>query len=537
MTIAKRLSILLALLLGALLLVGGVGIYQMRNLAQGIQIINNNIIPSQVAIDRIAMDFSLLRGDIFRHVLANGETEKTKMEKEMRHLRDRIEQDLEKYKIELITDDQDKDLLSDDQNRIKAYFQVLDQVILLSRNNQQALATEQLIAARALVDSAIEAFRKHSEYNQGLTNREGQQAQAHAEQGVWSVALSLSVASVLGLFLGLTTYRKITQALSDMRRAMSEIATHRDFTRRLLAKGADELAQTSSVFNRLVETIQASLKVMRQNAEQVSAASSELSSAAKQVSIGSDEQSEAASHMASAVEELTVSINHVSDRASEANSLVIGAGRAAHAGATVIGKTLDDIQHIEQAVKQAASIVERLDQGSAKVTAVVSVIREVADQTNLLALNAAIEAARAGEQGRGFAVVADEVRKLAERTAQSTQEIASTISIMQGDASAAVNGMLQAVEQVEQGVTHAQEAEAAIREIEQGAEQTVEMVGEISAAIREQSVASATIAQQVERIAQMSEENNAAAGNTADNSDALAKVAKSMHDEVERYRT
>lgn len=200
MTIAKRLSILLALLLGALLLVGGVGIYQMRNLAQGIQIINNNIIPSQVAIDRIAMDFSLLRGDIFRHVLANGETEKTKMEKEMRHLRDRIEQDLEKYKIELITDDQDKDLLSDDQNRIKAYFQVLDQVILLSRNNQQALATEQLIAARALVDAAIEAFRKHSEYNQGLTNREGQQAQAHAEQGVWSVALSLSVASVLGLF-------------------------------------------------------------------------------------------------------------------------------------------------------------------------------------------------------------------------------------------------------------------------------------------------------------------------------------------------
>ena len=149
--------------------------------------------------------------------------------------------------------------------------------------------------------------------------------------------------------------------------------------------------------------------------------------------------------MAEAIEVLTVSINHVADRANEANLLVIDAGKVAVSGATIIGQTLDDIRHIETAVKQAAEIVNRLDQASGRVNAVVTVIREVADQTNLLALNAAIEAARADEQGRGFAVVADEVRKLAERTAQSTHEIASTITTMQADAGNAVQGMLSAV--------------------------------------------------------------------------------------------
>lgn len=167
---------------------------------------------------------------------------------------------------------------------------------------------------------------------------------------------------------------------------------------------------------------------------------------------------------------------------------------------------------------------------------VVGLIQDVADQTNLLALNAAIEAARAGEQGRGFAVVADEVRKLAERTTKATQEIREVIAGMQDSAHATVNNMEHVVAQVETGVSLAQQASQSIQNIGQSAERTVLMVGDISKAIREQGVASTNIARQVESIAQMSEENCAIAQSIALAAQEMAQVSHTMQDTVRKFK-
>ncbi len=536
MTIAKRLSLLLAVLLGALFVVGGTALMEMRNQISSVNSINVNIIPSLEVVGRVSTNFALMRGLVLQHIISDNEKEMAKMEDEIKAIRVSIDGDLKMYMKDLVTDDKDRELLVAEQAKLGEFYPLMDAAVALSKNHQPGPAGEKVIAAHSMTDDITDALKAHWDYNLKLTNDAIGSAEAAASRGTWIIGIAVLVAVVVGLGLGFTTYRQVVGSLTDMQTAMGDVAANLDFTRRLTTVNKDEVADTGRAFNTLLEKVQSSLKKMRASAEQVSGSSTLLSTAAQQVATGSGEQSEAASSMAAAVEELTVSINHVSDRASEANTLVINAGNVARGGAATIGQTLADIRRIETAVKDAAKIVSRLDEGSAKVNAVVAVIKEVADQTNLLALNAAIEAARAGEQGRGFAVVADEVRKLAERTAKSTQEIASTMSAMQSDANNAVKGMLNAVEEVENGVVHAQEAETAVREIESGADHTVVIVAEISEAIREQSTASSLIAQQVERIAQMSEENDAAAKNTAATSSELSGVAGSMRAEVELYR-
>ena len=202
----------------------------------------------------------------------------------------------------------------------------------------------------------------------------------------------------------------------------------------------------------------------------------------------------------------------------------------------MIGQTVSDIQDIALTVNEAAELIHGLELHSQQISNVVAVIKEVADQTNLLALNAAIEAARAGEQGRGFAVVADEVRKLAERTSSSTKEIADTIDTMRSGARNAVTGMQGVVDKVAIGVERAQQANDSIKLIGAGSRNAVAMVEEIAAAIREQGSATNNIATQVERIAQMSEESSAAAGHSAIARQHLDPLAAEMRRIVSAYR-
>ena len=164
-------------------------------------------------------------------------------------------------------------------------------------------------------------------------------------------------------------------------------------------------------------------------------------------------------------------------------------------------------------------------------------IKEIAAQTNLLALNAAIEAARAGEQGRGFAVVADEVRKLAERTANATVEIETMIVSIQSDTDQTVQVMDAALPQVEEGVTLAEAAADSLRQIRQGSETTLNRIQEVAEATREQSTASTSIAQRVEQIAQMVEETSAAMRNTAETAESLEQIARRLNEVVSRFRT
>jgi methyl-accepting chemotaxis protein len=272
------------------------------------------------------------------------------------------------------------------------------------------------------------------------------------------------------------------------------------------------------------------------SAAQVGQSARQLAETSHAVAAASARQSEATTATAAAVEQMTVGIGHIADSAEQAVSFSRQSEDLSRKGSQVIHGAAAEMSKIADSVEASSAIISTLEQQSNEISAVVNVIKEIADQTNLLALNAAIEAARAGEQGRGFAVVADEVRKLAERTTQSTQEIASTIQKIQGGTQNAVQSMVAGVGQVRSGTALAQEAGTSIREIESGAQQVVGVVNDISNSLREQSTASDEIARNVENIARMVEANNASAEGAAAASRQLERLAEELATSVRSFR-
>ena len=194
------------------------------------------------------------------------------------------------------------------------------------------------------------------------------------------------------------------------------------------------------------------------------------------------------------------------------------------------------IQKIANTVSEASNRIRALEERANQVSTIANVIKDIAGQTNLLALNAAIEAARAGEQGRGFAVVADEVRKLAERTALATTEIEQMINGIQTETVGAVDAMSAALPEVEQGVQLAGQASESLRSIEAGATRTLDRVGEVASATREQSAASTAIAQRVEEIAQMVDETTATIRGTAESATDLEHIAHDLMRQIDRFK-
>jgi methyl-accepting chemotaxis protein len=264
------------------------------------------------------------------------------------------------------------------------------------------------------------------------------------------------------------------------------------------------------------------------NADIIATASDEVARAAEQ-------QSDATSAMAAAIEELTVSSNHISDSARETARDTTEAVALSGQGTERVQQASLAIQKISDTVSDASGRIRALEDRAKQVSSIANVIKDIAGQTNLLALNAAIEAARAGEQGRGFAVVADEVRKLAERTSTATTEIEKMILGIQNDTSGAVDAMNAALPEVQEGVQLAGSATESLQAIESGARRTLERVGEVADATKEQSAASTSIAQRVEQIANMVEETTGTIRGTAATAHQLQSIATSLKQLIGRF--
>lgn len=355
----------------------------------------------------------------------------------------------------------------------------------------------------------------------------------HKGLRIWSVAL-LIVTVAFAVLASSFILNTIKQPIARVAYLFRTIANG-DF-RVQLGSTKDEFSPIKDALVVLVSQWSELLTNMRTTSDRLASAADELRSSSSEMLRGSDEQAMSSSQVATASEEMSQTtveiarnVNSIADSASE--TLII-----AEQGNSLVEKSTEKVQEIARIVDHSARFVKSLGQRSAQIGAVVDVINDIADQTNLLALNAAIEAARAGEQGRGFAVVADEVRKLAERTAKSTSDIADMIKAVQDEVVKAVGAMETATSNVNGGVELVTQAGSALKTIVQSANDLQIMVQQIASATEEMSATSEGISRDIDRIAVVSKNTSVSAGQVTESSTTLAYLADEMRRTSEQFK-
>ena len=537
LTISRQLSLMAVITIAILLVVGVIGNRVASSINSAVENSEKIIVPTVESIGTMRLAFLDIQVAVPGHIAAYNENEKKELDARITASQQTFATTLADYeKIAASSGQKNLDLLAADRKAYEDFVKFLTPVLEKSRNSEVGNAKELFNEGKPIIAKLNESLVAHAAYSKELASEQSQSADATFSGG----NTLLMASSLLGmLFLGGLSFvlnRSISRGLSSMEQTVARVEADLDLTARVPVRRDDEIGKMGVALNRLLDRLQSNLKTVAEMAGHLSQSADNLSEASQQVADSSEAQSSAASSMAAGVEELTVSINHVGDRATHTRERVAYAGKLATEGEGVVVKTVEDIDAIALSVSSSAELINRLEAQSREIASVVNVIKEVADQTNLLALNAAIEAARAGEQGRGFAVVADEVRKLAERTGNSTREITDTIGVMRDGAQAASSAMMNAVEQVTASVSRASGACDMIRKIGEGSREAVGMVSEITDAIHEQSASSTSVAQSVERIAQMAEQSAAAAQGSADTAQQLNTLAQEMRMITDQYK-
>jgi len=374
----------------------------------------------------------------------------------------------------------------------------------------------------------------------GLQLEEGEKLGAQTANDYQSMrnAFLLIGAAALALVLlaALLISLSIIRPLSGLRSLIGQVQESSNLTLRAEVSGRDEVSDTARAFNALLETQQALIRHLSDTATQLAAASEEMSAISAQVSQAATSQGDQTNMVATAVHQMSVAVQEVAQNAQATAGMAADASKEARQGSELVQANLRAIQGLSGSVEKAGEVIDTLHSQSDEISSVLGVIQSIAEQTNLLALNAAIEAARAGEAGRGFAVVADEVRSLASNTQKATESIRGMIDALQGGARSAVSAMQQSREQAQNSVSHAREAGEVLNHIAHAIEGIADGNVQISAATEEQTAVAGEISQNINGLNDSIGEVVNGAEQSAVASRDLAQLASGLQQQIQRFR-
>ena len=341
----------------------------------------------------------------------------------------------------------------------------------------------------------------------------------------------------LSILLAWLVARTVTGPIRAVVDTIRDIAQGEgDLTRRLPILGKNEIGELSEWFNTFTSKLHGIICQVSGSSMQLASSSLQLQMTTKQMTESIAQLSSQSTSLATAGEEMSATSGDIANNCHHAAGNAGGATEKAKMGAAVVGQSIAVMTSIAERVQNAASTVDALGVRSEQIGAIIGTIEDIADQTNLLALNAAIEAARAGEQGRGFAVVADEVRALAERTTRATKEIGEMIKAIQKETKDAVASMEQSVTQVEQGTSHASESGRSLQEILEIINDVTEQISQIATAAEEQTATTREISSNVLNLNDLAKQNDHALSETAIAANDVSRQAEELKELVGQFK-
>jgi len=449
--------------------------------------------------------------------------------------------------IERLVDEYSKTYHIPEEKKVFEEFQPAWKAYNESRTRTYKLALEGKLdeAKHNAVTDAAPKFRVVYEKLDRLFNIQGEVGKElynksdldykHARNiAIISMVIAISVSFGLGIILTKMIANPLNNGVN-----LAEAIAGGDLTQRIdpsMTNRNDEIGQLMKSIDRMSSSLNEFIAGVVSSSSRIASASEQLSASATQIAKGTTSQTEKATTVAASAEEMSATVIEVAKNASGASESAKESNKLAQKGKTTVERTVEGMNGIAQSVEESASVITQLGNRSNEIGEIIKVIDDIADQTNLLALNAAIEAARAGEHGRGFAVVADEVRKLAEKTTKATKEIGGMISTIQDETGKAVTSMGEVTKEVSEEVKQAKDAGDALNEIAANVDKLTGLIQQIAVASEEQSAATDTISRDIQDIANTTKETSTSSTQIADASNDLAKLATELQGMLSRFK-
>ncbi|CAH1564831.1 MULTISPECIES: methyl-accepting chemotaxis protein [Vibrio] len=510
---------------------------QIQTIEGKLVVFSETTVPSVILVKNTEIELGILRKDEFSLLTNVDHPEFQSWVKGLEDTEKKIDQYLDEYEKGLW-----------DQRDHNAFNKVKDAWIryrAFNNNYAQLLLNDNIDEANRILLNGFSTFNELSQAIRGLVelNQTYISEDINGAHIVVANAIKYSIAAIVGLLVlmfiaGMYLTKQICTPLNYVVEMASKIASG-DLTYQLPRDqiGNDELGLLADACVDMQAKLLSLVDSIASTTAQVSTATEEVSAISEQTSSGMDEQQQQLNLIATAMNEMQATVNEVANNTEAASETANGASNDAKQGLEVVQVCIDQIQEASVAIQSVGTMVTELEHDASNISVVVDVIQDIAEQTNLLALNAAIEAARAGEQGRGFAVVADEVRTLASRTQSSTEEIVAIISKLQNCSKDAVSSTTHSSDLIQACVEQAQKTGATISHLEQGADNIAEMSIQIASACSEQSSVTEELHRNVEHINQFSSEVATGSRQTAIACQDLSELAVGLQEIVGQFKT
>ena len=406
---------------------------------------------------------------------------------------------------------------------------------LIESGNKEQAKLELMTSVRKHQTAYFAAIDKMIEHQSQEMERVGKESDDLIMQSRILVIVLLVAAIVLSAILAVVIVRSITRPVAELIAANDRLA-EKDLTVAITLTGNDEIGHLADSSRRVIESLREILGQVSYNSGEIASASSQLRATAEQIATGAEEVASQTTAVATATEEMAATSGDIAQSCVRAAEASKQSSDSATQGGAIVQETISGMARIAESVKDSARTVESLGERSEQIGDIIATIQDIADQTNLLALNAAIEAARAGEQGRGFAVVADEVRALAERTTRATKEIGEMIKAIQDETKAAVCAMEEGVTEVEKGTESSHRSGQALDMILRQIGEVSMQINQIATAAEEQTATTGEITMNVRQVTEVVHQTARGASETATAASQLASNAQTLEGLVKQFR-